>query len=231
MNALAKLVRSTIGKKIIMAVSGIAMVLWLLMHMAGNLLVFMGQEEFDAYAEWIQSGFGASPEFLWGMRILMLLLIVAHIRAAISLTALNRAARPERYAVALRTRRTTYAARFMMLGGLVVLGFLLFHIAHLTVGAFPVDLGSTSFEHGEAYHNLVHGLSHPAVAALYILANLALAAHLWHGVTSGMQTLGLNHPRYARLKLGLGVLLPVLIAGGNIFIALGVLAGLPASPV
>jgi succinate dehydrogenase / fumarate reductase cytochrome b subunit len=229
MNALATLVRSTIGQKVVMAVTGLIMVGWLTMHMAGNFLVFLGEEEFNSYAEWIQSGFGASPEFLWGMRLFMLLVIVAHVRAAVMLSARNRAARPGRYAVALKPQRTTYAARFMLLGGITIMLFLLFHLAHLTLGVMPVDpMSGAEFIRGNAYHNVVYGLGNPLLAGIYILANLALGAHLWHGVTSGFQTLGVHHPRYNGLKNALGVLLPVLICGGNILIAIGVAVGLPS---
>ena len=225
MNAAATLVQSTIGKKVVMAATGILMILWLTIHMAGNMIVFAGEEQFNHYAHFIQSGFGVEPALLWIMRLGMLGAIGAHIWSAIGLTARNRSARPVGYAVARVDRATSYAARFMMLGSLVLLGFIFFHLAHLTVGTFTPD-----FDKAEAYKNLVTGLSNPLTAGFYILANMALAAHLHHGMTSGLQTLGLNHPRYNDLKARLGWAVPGLIAGGNIFIALSILAGFVAAP-
>ncbi len=228
-NAVAVLTQSTVGQKVVMATTGLIMVGWLALHMFGNLLVFVGKHEFDAYAEWIQSGFGASPEFLWLMRVFMLAAIALHIRAAVALTARNRAARPNRYAGGHQLRRTTYAARFMLLGGLVLLAFLAFHLAHLTLGVLHEPLHGQAFVRGQAYDNLMVGLGNPVVAAFYIVANLALGAHLWHGVTSGLQTLGVNHPRYDGLKAAAGIAVPGLIVGGNILIALGVLLGVAAA--
>jgi len=123
---------------------------------------------------------------------------------------------------------TGYAARFMRIGGVVVLLFILFHLAHFTLGSFAnVDFGGGhAFVPGEAYNNLVYGLSNPLVAGFYILANLALGMHLWHGVSSGLQTLGLNHPRYDALKNGLGVVLPILVVGGNILVVIACLTGM-----
>ena len=232
MNALANLFRSTIGKKVLMAGTGTLMFVWLLIHTVGNMLVFVGQESFNHYAEFIQSGFGVEPGLLWLMRLVMLSAIAGHIWSAMALTQRNRAARPVAYAGGRKDRATSYAAKFMMLGGLVLLAFLAFHLAHLTVGVFSDDaIQSEAFVRHDPYRNLVVGLSNPVVALFYIVANLALAAHLRHGVVSGMQTLGLNHPRYESTKKGLGLLLPLAIAGGNILIATGVLLGIPAAPV
>ncbi len=229
----AALVQSTIGKKVVMAVSGLVMVGFVTIHMAGNLLVFAGQEHFNHYAEFIQSGFGVEPGLLWLFRAFMLAMIGAHIWAARALTLANRAARPVGYAVAQRTRQTTYAARFMLLGGLVLLGFLFFHLAHLTVGAWSNDplLMNTTFAKDNAYNNLVTGLSNPVVVAFYILANLALGAHLHHGISSGIQTLGLNTPTWNEWKHRLALGLPAVVVGGNIVIALAILAGVPETPV
>ncbi len=226
MTALTTLVRSTIGRKVVMGFTGLVMVGWLTIHTLGNLLVFSGQDAFNHYAAFIQSGFGVEPALLWFLRAFMLGAIASHVWAAIGLTARNRAARPEAYAAGRKDRVTNYAARFMLIGGIMVLLFLLFHLAHLTVGVFSADaIQARKFVHGDAYRNLVVGLKNPVVAIFYILANMALAAHLRHGVTSGLQTLGLDHPRYNSLKTQLGVVVPLFIAGGNVIIALSILAG------
>lgn len=231
MSAFASLTQSTIGKKVVMATTGLIMVGFVTIHMLGNTLVFMGPESFNHYAEWIQSGFGVEPALLWVFRLVMLAAIGGHIWAAVGLSARNRAARPEAYAAARRNRKTSYAAQFMLLGGIVITLFLLFHLAHLTLGVFSNDaIQAKEFVKGDAYRNLVVGLSNPLVAGLYIVANLALGAHLRHGVWSGMQTLGLNDPKYDSLKSGLGTVLPIVVAGGNIVIATAIVLGLVAPP-
>lgn len=230
MSAVGSLVQSTIGKKVAMGATGLVLVGWIFLHMAGNTLVFMGQESFNHYAAFIQSGFGVEPALLWLMRAFMLGCIGVHIWAARALTLANRAARPVAYQAPTVTRETTYAARFMLLGGLVVLAFLAFHLAHLTLGVVPESISNTVFNHKDAYANLVRGMKNPGVALFYVIANLALAAHLRHGVTSGLQTLGLNHPKYDGLKKNLGVWVPGLLLAGNLSVVFASLLGLVADP-
>lgn len=230
MSAISSLVQSTIGQKVLMAGTGLVMVGWLFLHMSGNMLVFLGPESFNHYAEFIQSGFGVEPALLWAMRAFMLASIVLHVWSAIRLTARNQAARPDRYAAGAKTRTTSYAARFMALGGMVILAYLVFHLLHLTVGSFDVDFQGTRFERGNAYKNLVIGLSNPVVTSAYIVANLALGAHLYHGVTSGFQTLGWSDPGYAGVRKALGLGVPGLIAGGNLLIAIAIVLGLVQQP-
>lgn len=226
MTALSALFRSTIGKKVLMAATGLIMVGWLFIHMSGNMLVFMGQESFNHYAHFIQSGFGVEPALLWVLRLFMLASIVAHIWAAVGLTARNNAARPAKYAGGRKNRSTSYAAEFMRFGGIVLLLFLLFHLAHLTVGAFSDDaIQHATFVREDAYRNLVVGVGNPVVGAFYILANLALGAHLLHGIGSAFQTLGVNDPRWNSTKQLLTLWVPLLIAGGNIVIALASMFG------
>src|SRR5690606_18867393 len=150
------LVQSTVGRKVVMATTGLIMVLWLFLHMAGNLLVFVGQDAFNKYAAFIQSGFNAEPALLWAMRLVLLATLVLHAWAAITLTQRNRAARPVAYQGGRKDRVTNPAARSMMLAGLVVALFLLFHLAHLTFGSFSDDaIQREAFVHGDAYRNMV----------------------------------------------------------------------------
>ncbi|MCB9662932.1 MAG: succinate dehydrogenase cytochrome b subunit [Alphaproteobacteria bacterium] len=226
MSALTSLVRSTIGKKVVMGLTGLIMVGWLVLHTTGNLLIFAGQDAFNHYAHFIQSGFGVEPQLLWLMRIALVIAVGAHIWAAVGLTARNRSARPVAYAGGRKDAATTYAARFMMGAGVVLLLYVAFHLAHLTVGAFsdhPVM--PTTFSKVDAYANLVHGVGVPFVGALYILANLALGAHLYHGVGSGLQTLGADGPTWTPLKARLTLWVPLFIAGGNLVIALTCMFG------
>lgn len=226
MTALATLVSSTIGKKVVMGVTGLIMVGWLTLHMAGNLIVFSGPEAFNHYAHFIQSGFGIEPALLWLMRAFMLAAIGLHIWAAIGLSSRNAGARPVAYQGGFKLRATNYAARFMLIGGIVLLLFIVFHLLHLTTGSLEGIVEPDDFAKKRAYRNVTLGLANPATASVYILANLALAAHLVHGVWSGFQTLGLNHPKYETLKRTLTVLFPLLISGGNILIAVAIVTGL-----
>ncbi len=221
MNALATLVRSTVGQKVLMAVTGLMMVGWLALHTTGNLLVFEGQAAFDKYAAFIQSGFGVEPALLWVLRAVMLAAIVVHVRAALALSARNRASRPADYAAGRKDQATSYAAHFMRGGGIVILLYLVFHLLHLTTGQ-----AHHAFRPHEAFHNLVTGVSQPAVGVAYLIANLALGAHLAHGVSSAFQTLGVDHPGYNGLKFALGKAVPAYIAGGNLLIALSILTGI-----
>lgn len=229
MTALTNLVSSTIGKKVAMAVTGLLMVAWIFLHMAGNLLVFAGQDHFNRYAHLIQSGFNVEPALVWIMRAGLLAIVGVHIWAAVGLTGRNRAARPVAYAAGRKSRATTYAAEFMLFGGVVVLAFLAFHLAHLTVGVFSDDaVQHATFVKEDAYRNLVVGLGNPIVGAFYIVANLALGAHLHHGVSSAFQTLGLNDGRWNPVKSGLGTWVPLLVVGGNVCVALSCLFGVGA---
>jgi len=231
MSAVATLIQSTVGKKVVMAATGLLMVGWLFLHMMGNLLVFAGQEHFNHYAEFIQSGFGVEPGLLWAMRAFMLGAIVAHIWAAVSLRRVIAEARPVGYAVAPVRHASTAAGRLMLVGGVVLLGYVVFHLLHFTVGAFSDDaIQRAAFERGNAYKNLVVGLSNPPVALVYLLATFALGAHLHHGTQSAFQTLGLSNPSWDGPRRAIGTWVPVLIAGGNLIVVSAVLLGLGVDP-
>lgn len=218
MSALTLLYRSSIGKKAAMAVTGLVIVGWLCAHMAGNMLIYMGPETFNAYGAFIQAN-----ELKWVMRAVMLACLVTHVYSAITLTRANRAARPVAYAGGRADQVTTAAAKTMAFGGVALLAFIVFHLLHLTTGTVHPE-----FVHGDVYRNVVTGFSNPVVAVVYIVANLALAMHLYHGIWSGMQTLGLNHPAYLSLRDGISLAVPVIVVGGNISVPLAVLSGIIA---
>lgn len=216
-NAVGSLTQSSIGKKVIMGVSGFVMVGWVTIHMAGHFIMFSGQEAYNAYAHFIQSGFGIEPALLWLARAVMLGAIGAHIWAAITLTQQNRAARPVDYAGGRVNRVTGYPAQLMRIGGVFILFYLIGHLAHMTMGLFSGSefaMAGKTWVHADAYATMVHGLSNPVVGVLYLAATVALGAHLKHGVWSAFHTLGLADARWDFLKVGLGNVLPVVIAGG-----------------
>ena len=222
-----RLYHSSVGKKVVMATTGLILFAYILGHMVGNLKVFQGPEAFDDYAVWLREmGTPALPEYglLWAVRTVLLVAVVAHITAAVQLWRRSRAARPQGYRMEQRLS-FSYASRTMRWGGVIVGAFVVYHILHLTVGAAHPD-----FEYGAVYANVVVGFQNPLVAAFYVVAVGALSLHLYHGLWSATQTLALVHPKYerARRPVALGVALVIFI--GFISVPLAVLAGILALP-
>ncbi|MDZ4673918.1 MAG: succinate dehydrogenase cytochrome b subunit [Gemmatimonadota bacterium] len=219
MGWIADFYRSLIGKKVMMAASGILLVGFLLSHMASNVLVFKDPESLTHYGEWLRS-FGP---LLWVARIGLLGLAVLHIVAAIQLTRINQQARPVGYQ-RLRAESSTWGARSMRIGGVILLAFIVFHLLHFTTGTiFP----GAEFEPGEVGRNVLVGFSgQPLVVAFYVVAMVALGLHLSHGVWSFFQTMGLNHPHWNRARRVIAWVLTIAIAGGLLAIPIGVAAGL-----
>lgn len=209
--------QTTLGKKVVMAISGVILIGFVLGHMAGNLQIFLGPEKLDAYAEFLHS----MPALLWGTRIVLLVSVFAHFLSAFSLWKQNKVARPQAYAKQV-SQATTYAARTMRWGGVIVLLFIVYHLLHLTVGA-PV--AGYEIVHGKVYDNVVNGFSNPAIAGFYIIAQACLGLHLYHGTWSLMQTLGFNHDKYNHLRRNIACGVSLLITIGNISIPVSVLTG------
>lgn len=185
---------STVGKKVAMAVSGLIGFGFLLGHMSGNLLTFKGPDAFNAYAHFLQS-LGAG---LWVARLTLLAAVIVHIHCAFALWSRNNAARPRAY-YQRKDLATNYAALTMRYGGVILLLFLVYHIAHFTWGVTgPID--GVPFDRDNAYNNLVLSFQKPALAGFYILSMCALGMHLYHGIWSLTQSLGLDHPKYNRLR-------------------------------
>lgn len=207
---------TTIGKKIVMAVTGIVLVAFLVAHLLGNLLVFAGPGALDRYSALLRS----NPALVWLVRIGLLVATAAHVHAAWTLSRLAAAARPDRYA-RLDSRASTLSSRTMRAGGVLLLLFVGFHLLHLTTGSAHPD-----FRAGEVYRNVAQGFRSAPVVVFYLAAMLALGLHLKHGVGSLFQTLGAEPPRIDRLRRGLGLGLAVGLGIGFAIIPLAVLAGL-----
>jgi succinate dehydrogenase cytochrome b subunit len=212
----ASFIRSTIGKKIVMAVTGIILFGFLVGHMAGNLQIFLGAERFDHYAESIK----AIPPLLWGTRIVLLVSVALHVWAALSLTLRNRQSRPVRYQ-RLTPVDSTLPSRTMLISGLVLLAFVVFHLLHFTIG--PAHPTWPSFNGHTVYQNVVTGFSVWPVAIGYIVAMVLLGWHLFHGVFSFFQTLGLNHPKYNPWRRKFAIVMTALVVVGFILVPLAVL--------
>jgi len=200
-----------------MAVTGLALAGFLVTHTSSNLAIFSGREVYNAYPAFLRS-LGSA---LWIARLGLLGAVSLHIFAAFKLTAENNKARDRRYAVQ-QSAATNYAARTMAVSGPILLLFLIYHLLHLTFG---FTAGDYEHSHTDIYSNLVHGFQVPVVAWFYAFANLLLGLHLFHGLWSMFQTLGLNHPSYNPLMRGVAIVLTLYIAGGNILMPLAVLSG------
>ena len=207
---------TTVGKKVVMAVTGIILFGFLLGHMAGNLQFFLGPDVINAYAENLRH----VPTLLWTARIGLLVAAVLHVASSISLVRIQNAARPVGY-VKKTNVGSSYASRTMYWSGPIVLAFLIYHLLHLTFGVVHPN-----FHHLKAYENLVLGFSNPVVAIAYIISILLLGLHLYHGLWSMFQTLGAAHPRYTPKLKAFAKVFTAIIVLGFISVPIAILAGL-----
>lgn len=220
--------RSTVGSKFVMGLTGFILASFVVVHMLGNLQIYLGPEALNSYAESLRH----VPALLWTARIVLLVSVVLHIASAVRLTQRNRAARPEGYEM-WSPQVTTYAARTMFMGGLIVAGFVAYHLAHFTFGLTHPEhfaLHDAKGRH-DVYGMVVLGFRQPLVSFLYILAQVPLMLHLQHGVSSVFQTFGLNHPRFNWLFRAIGPAVGLIVFSGNVSIPLAVLAGWIPYPV
>lgn len=224
------LYRTTIGKKVVMAVTGLILVGFVVAHMVGNLKIYLGPEAINAYAGFLRDvGEPLFPRetLLWVARIVLLASVVLHIVAATQLTRLDYASRPQRYAMKKVT--TSYASRTMRWGGLIIVLFVIYHILHFTLGQVGYQPGVFQPEDPnngfQTYANVVHGFQSWPVSLFYILAMGALTLHLYHGTWSMFQTLGLNSRKWNGLLRGLALAIAAAVFIGNVSIPIAVLAG------
>lgn len=225
MAAAVTIYRSTIGKKVIMALTGFILVGFVVIHMVGNLKAFTGAEHLNEYGRFLRTvGAPVLPNetLLWVARIVLLGSVVAHIWAATQLTLLDRASRPQRYAFH-KKQQATYASLTMRWGGVIVLLFIIYHILHFTTGTVHPN-----YVPGDVYHNLVSGFQVWYVSLFYILAMIALGFHLYHGVWSMFQTMGWNSRTWNGALRGLAIAIALVVALGNISLPIAVLTGILA---
>jgi succinate dehydrogenase / fumarate reductase cytochrome b subunit len=215
--ATATFVRSTVGRKVIMAVTGFILFGFVLGHLAGNLLLYKGPEAIRDYALFLRSFLHGAG--LWIARAGLLVSALLHIWAATSLTLQSRAARPIAYRK-WEARDSTYASRTMRWSGVIVLVFIVYHLMHFTFGTVHPD-----FRELQPYHNVVAGFKVVPVSLFYIVAMVLLGLHLDHGFWSMLRTLGLGHPRYARYARAAAAVLAIVIVVGNISFPIAVLFG------
>ncbi len=226
MKPLLLLLNSSIGKKLIMAATGAALLLFAVGHLAGNLQVFLPKEHINAYAHFLHE----NPALIWSARLGLLVVVGLHIWAAITLSAQNKAARPQEYAGAPRPYATTWIARHMLLTGLVIAAFVIYHLLHFTAQTSAINLlpashpakefGSLMVTSGpqkgfkDVHSMMVAGFQQPLVAVFYLVAVVMLALHLSHGTSSMFQSLGIREGRWRlRLELGSKLISSALFAG------------------
>jgi succinate dehydrogenase / fumarate reductase cytochrome b subunit len=233
---------STVATKQIVAVTGLALIAFVIVHMIGNLQIFLGQETLNAYAHFLK----AVPELLWAARIGLLTIFVVHVTLGVLVRLKASEARSTPY-VLERKLVTTRAARYMLVSGLLVLFFILYHLAHFTLGwttRFPHTdpatgqmVYQTVFElrdprgYQDVYSMVVRSFQQPAISILYVIAQLLLAFHLYHGASSLFQTLGVNNRRINNALAWFGPAIALVIAIGNISIPVAVLTGFIQLPV
>ncbi len=223
MGRTAALFRTSIGLKITMAVSGIVFVGFVIGHMLGNMKVYLGAEVFNHYAEGLRE-FGAPflghGQFLWIARAVLIVALVVHVWSALKLTRQSHAARDEGY----RKRESmefSRSSRSMRWGGVALLTFIIYHLLHLTFGSVHPD-----FIPGNTYHNLVTGFQSVPVSVVYMVAMIALGLHLYHGVWSAFQTLGISGPRVNRWRRPLALAIALFVVAGNLSFPVSVLTGI-----
>jgi succinate dehydrogenase / fumarate reductase cytochrome b subunit len=217
MNRLGVFFSSSIGKKVVMAVTGIVLFGFVVGHMFGNLQVYLGPKALNDYGVFLREFLHGQG--LWIARAVMGACVVLHVWAATSLTLANRAARPVGYRMQ-HYDESSYASRTMRWSGVILFLFVWYHLMHFTFGNVH-----PSFQEGNVYHNFIAGFSVPWVSGFYILAMLCLGLHLYHGVWSMLQSLGLSHPRYDHLRHAFATLVTVAVVAGNISFPVAVLTG------
>ena len=219
MNTLLRLWRSTVGRKALVAASGLLLWLWVVLHVAGNLTVFSGPEAADGYAVALRR----LPAALWAVRAGLAAAAVVHVAGVVSLTRADRAARPRRQARAGRRAAggvESWAGRSMRAGGVLLLAFIVYHLLHLTWG-----VGHPGFHPGHVYANVVLGLRAPVIAAIYAGAALLLGLHLFHGLWAAARSLGVWPDGAGRRRRPAVAAMSAAVALGFASVPLAVLAG------
>jgi succinate dehydrogenase cytochrome b subunit len=222
MNLFSRAYRSSLGKKYVMAISGLLLFLFVIVHMAGNLQVYLGPEPMNAYAELLQS----KPGLLWTARVGLFVIAVLHIISALQLAAENRAARPQRYEESKPI--ATLASRTILVSGLIIFAFIVYHLMHFTLGVTNpdfMDLHDAQGRH-DVYAMVVEGFRNPYVSAFYIISMGLLCLHLSHGVSSLFQSLGIRRKATLAAFNSFARIAAIVIFIGNCSIPISILAGL-----
>jgi succinate dehydrogenase / fumarate reductase cytochrome b subunit len=207
---------STVGKKAVMAVSGLILFLFVVGHLIGNLQIYEGPEKLNNYARFLRS----MPALLWGVRITLIVMVVLHVWSSVQLALRKIDARPIHY-VKTKATQSSYASRTMYWSGPIILAFVIYHLLDFTFGVV-----NPHFQEGDVYANVIASFQWIPVSGFYIVAMLLLGLHLYHGLWSMFQSLGFSHPRYTPVLKRSAAVVAILIAAGNVSIPVSVLVGL-----
>lgn len=227
MNIISNIFSSSLGKKYIMAITGLVMFLFVIAHLAGNLQIFLGAEAINRYGHFLQS----NPEIIWPARIFLLLMLLLHIWAAVKLSAENKAARPVAYAE-WRPVGSTYASRTMLMSGIIVFVFIVYHLLHFTAQVQYINLTHRNFvdfvdpeKRHDIFKMMVVGFSNIWVSVFYIVGMALLCLHLSHGASSMFQSMGWKSPVYGPFLDKAARWVAVLIFLGYVSIPIAILLG------
>ncbi len=205
--------RSAVGKKWVMALSGVMLMGFVVSHLIGNLKLYLGRNEVNLYSEALRDMPGhllPRTLLLWVIRVGLMGAFAVHIHAAVTLTQTNHKARATKYQSPREYLAANYASRTMRYSGVIIIAYVIFHLSDLTFGSGPHNL------RGDAYNNLIYSLQRPWAAAAYVIANLALGLHLTHGAWSMFQSLGVNNPRINAFRRHFARGFAALIVVGNL---------------
>jgi succinate dehydrogenase / fumarate reductase cytochrome b subunit len=221
MNRLVRLFGASIGRKLVAAATGAMLLAFLFGHLFGNLRIFQGRDALNSYAAWLQG-----HPLLWVFRAGLLTVFVTHVYTTLTLARENRAARPIRYR-RYHPHATSFASRYMVLTGLVVVSFVVYHLLHFTFGV--IDPANTRLvdaqQHLDVYSSVVRSFQNPWIAWSYVVAMVLLGLHLWHGIASAFQTYGVHHESYETLIRVTSLTLIAALVIGTCSIPILVLAG------
>jgi succinate dehydrogenase / fumarate reductase cytochrome b subunit len=226
---LLDLYSTAVGKKYVMAISGIAMMGFVLFNMIGNLKMYMGETALNHYAEFLKELlYPLAPKgvVLWILRGGLITMLLLHLHAAWSLTRLNRFARAVKYQGPRDYQVAKFASRTMRWTGIIVLSYLIWHILDLTLGVVNTTGTNGEFVKGEVYQNVLNSLNRPVVATFYVIANVLLGIHLFHGAWSIFQSLGWNNPRFNTWRRGFATAFATIVVVGNVSFPIAVIAGI-----
>lgn len=221
---------TAVGKKYAMAISGIALIGFVFFHMVGNLKMYLGAHDLNGYAHFLERLlYPLVPEkgTLWILRIGLIAMVSIHIHAAYSLTVMNRRARPVRYQSPRDYQVANFASRTMRWTGIIVALFLVWHLMDLTFGTVNDYVGTKDADGlKDVYGSVVASFQRVPVSAFYILANLALGNHLFHGVWSLFQSLGWSNPRFNKWRKSIAIGFASIIVVGNVSFPIAVMTGI-----
>jgi len=226
---LLDLYSTAVGKKYVMAITGIAMMGFVLFHMIGNLKMYLGAADLNHYAKFLEELlYPIAPHgvTLWILRAGLITMLLLHLHAAYSLTVLNRRARPVKYQSARDYQIATFASRTMRWSGIIALAFITWHLLDLTFGVVNNHVGTKDAAGlKDVYGNVVFSLQRVPVAIFYVIANVLLGIHLFHGAWSIFQSLGWNNPRFNKWRRAFATGFAAIIVIGNVSFPIAVLAG------